>query len=151
MFSERVHQNMSTGTSSHRAAVEDLTRAIMEAYNNGEPERLDGFLTDDFVCHLAGGGVVDGPEAYKQRIHSIRAAFPDFWKTQEFLAVDGDRAAVQYRWGGTHEGEFMGVPPTGNEVETTSAVLLRLEGDRLAEMWLYSDGQSLMQQLGVEQ
>ena len=141
---------MASIQSNQRETAENVSQAIMEAYNNGEPGRIDGFFTEDFVCHLPGGATVDGPEAYKQRISAMREGFPDFRKEQEFLVVEGNEAAVHYRWSGTHEGEFMGIAPTGNHVETTSVGLLRFEDDRLAEMWAYSDGQTLMNQLGVE-
>lgn len=141
---------MSTEQQSYRERVERISNAIIEAYNNGEPSRIDGFFADDFVCHLTGGGEVNGPEAYKDRIRSMRTAFPDFRKEQEFLVVEGEEAAVQYRWSGTHDGEFMGIPATGKTVETTSVALFRLDGERLAEMWAYGDGETLMQQLGVE-
>jgi predicted ester cyclase len=62
-----------------------------------------------------------------------------------FLVVEGDRTAVRYRWRGTHEGAFAGVPTTGKRVETTSAAFLRMDGDRPAEMWAYSDGETPMQ------
>lgn len=133
-----------------REIAAGISNAIMAAYNEGAPDLVDGFFTDDFVCHLTGGGTVEGPEAYKDRIEAMRVAFPDFRKREEALVVDGDQAAVHYRWSGTHEGEFMGIAPTGASVETTSLALLRFEGDQLAEMWAYGDSQTLMQQLGVE-
>ncbi len=138
-------------TEQHQHEVaRNVSNAIMAAYNEGDPDRIDGFFAEDFVCHLTGGGEVNGPEAYKGRISAMRAAFPDFRKNEEALVVDGDHAAVHYRWSGTHDGEFMGIEPTGNSVETTSLALLRFEGDQLAEMWAYGDSQTLMQQLGVE-
>lgn len=121
----------------------------MEAYHENAPGIIDEIFTADFVCHLPGGAEVRGPEGYKERIAATLAAFPDFRKREEMLVVDGDEGAVLYRWSGTHEGEFMGIPATGKRVETTSAALLRFEGDRLAEMWAYSDADTLKQQLGV--
>ena len=141
---------MTTSQQRQHERAERISDAIVQAYNRGEPDRIDDVFTDDFVCHLTGGGEVHGPAGYKDRIEAVRAAFPDFRKEEVFLVVEDDRAAVRYRWHGTHEGEFVGVPPTGKRVETTSAALLRMKGDRLAEMWAYSDGETLMQQLGAE-
>ena len=142
---------MTTNQQRQHERAERISDAIVQAYNRGEPDRIDDVFSDDFVCHLTGGGEVHGPDGYKERIEAVRAAFPDFRKEEVFLVVEGDRAAVQYRWHGTHEGEFAGIPATGKRVETTSAALLRMDGDRLAEMWAYSDGETLMQQLGVEE
>ncbi|WP_096388834.1 ester cyclase [Halopenitus persicus] len=137
-----------TATQNHQETVaETVNTAIMEAFNEGDPDRIDGVFTEDFVCHLTGGMSVEGSEGYKERIRGMRTAFPDFHKELAFFVTDGDEAAVQYRWSGTHDGEFMGVEPTGNRVESTSVALLRFEEGKLAEMWAYSDGQTVMQQL----
>ena len=133
--------------SNQQTVAETVNTAIMAAFNEGNPDRIDGYFTKDFVCHLTGGTTVEGPEGYKERIRGMRTAFPDFHKELAFFVVDGDEAAVQYRWSGTHEGEFMGIEPTGKQVESTSVALLRFDGEQLAEMWAYSDGQTVMQQL----
>lgn len=141
---------MTSTQSDPQTVAETVNTAIMEAFNEGDPDQIDGLFTEDFVCHLPGGGSVEGPEGYKERIRNMRTAFPDFHKELAFFVADGDEAAVQYRWSGTHEGAFMGVEPTGNRVESTSVALLRFEEEQLAEMWAYSDGQTVMQQLGVD-
>jgi predicted ester cyclase len=50
---------------------------------------------------------------------------------------------------GTHQGEFMGVPPTGREVEMTGIVPERVGGGKVTESWVDRDSPGLMQQLGV--
>ena len=50
---------------------------------------------------------------------------------------------------GTHEGELLGIPPTGKPVEITGFDLFRIEGDRIAEMWQNWDTLGLMQQVGA--
>jgi steroid delta-isomerase-like uncharacterized protein len=141
---------MTTSQQRQHERAERISDTIVRAYTRGEPDLIDEVFTDDFVAHMTGDVDVTGPEAYKDRIRSICAAFPDFWKEEVFLAAEDDHVAVRYRWGGTHEGEFAGIPATGKRVETTSAALLRLEGDRVAEMWVYSDGETLKQQLEAE-
>lgn len=141
---------MASKQSDQQTVAETVNTAIMDAFNEGDPDRIDGFFTEDFVCHLTGGTSVEGPEEYKERIRSMRSAFPDFHKELVFFVADGDEAAVQYRWSGTHNGEFMGVDPTGNHVESTSVALLRFEGEQLAEMWAYADSQTVMQDLEAD-
>lgn len=128
-----------------------IDAAIVEAYNTGDVDALDEYLSDDFVCHHVAAGVeITGVPEFKERILQLREAFPDFEMTGEFLVADGDRGAGHYRWQGTHDGEFQGIPATGRSVETTSASLFRMDGDRLAETWVYGDTMGLLGQLGVE-
>ena len=50
----------------------------------------------------------------------------------------------------THQGEFMGVPPTGTQVEMQLIDIMRFDDDGLVcEHWGVADMLSLMQQLGV--
>jgi predicted ester cyclase len=46
-----------------------------------------------------------------------RAAFPDLRFTIEELIAEGDRVAGRLIMRGTHEGPFMGIPPTERPVE----------------------------------
>lgn len=131
--------------------AQEISDAFVEAYNTGDVDRIDEYVTEDFVCHhLAGGGELTGADEYKERIHELRDAFPDLRMSEELLVVDGERGSGHYRWGGTHEGEMAGIPATGKTVDTTSLSLMRIEGERMAEMWVYGDGQGLMRQLGVD-
>lgn len=137
-------------TQQSRESAAAVSEAFMAAYNTGDLDRIDEHVTDEFVCHhKASGEEIEGGEAYKGRIAYLREAFPDFEMHEEFILVDGDRCAGHYCWAGTHEGEFQGVPATGTVVETTSAVLMRMEGPKMAEMWVYGDARGLMEQLGV--
>jgi len=138
-------------TQSRRDVASRISKAFVDAYNTGEVDRIDDLVTDDFVCHHTAAGVeLHGAEEYKQRIHEMREGFSDFEMSEEFLIVDGDMGAGHYRWGGTHDGEFVGMPATDRTVDTTSATLMRMNGDRMAEMWVYGNNAEVMEQLGVE-
>jgi predicted ester cyclase len=51
---------------------------------------------------------------------------------------------------GTHEGEFLGIAPTGRRVELDLCLVFRFGGDGLVdEEVIYSDGGAMLQQLGV--
>jgi predicted ester cyclase len=51
--------------------------------------------------------------------------------------------------GGTHQGEFMGIDPTGNRVTITGVDILRIADGKIVEHWGKFDDLSMMQQLGV--
>jgi predicted ester cyclase len=50
---------------------------------------------------------------------------------------------------GTHQGEYMGIPPTGKSITYNEIFILRLAGGRVAETWRVVDVLSQMKQLGV--
>ncbi len=50
---------------------------------------------------------------------------------------------------GTHQGELMGIPPTGKAVTVPLIDVNRIAGGQLAERWAEADMLGLLQQLGV--
>lgn len=50
---------------------------------------------------------------------------------------------------GTHEGELMGIEPTGAEVSVTGMAVLQIEDGTCVASWVNMDVLGLMQQLGV--
>ncbi len=63
--------------------------------------------------------------------------------------AEGDRVATRWTGTGTHEGELMGIAPTGNRVEVAGMVISRISGGKIAESWSNYDALGMMQQLGV--
>ncbi|MGA9399404.1 ester cyclase [Haladaptatus sp.] len=116
------------------ANTEIVREFVEQAFNNGNLEVADEYLAEDFVRHDPDMGEVRGREKYKEFIEMNRTAFPDYHETIENIITQGD--TVMYRWTlrGTQEGEFMGVAPTGNEIEVTGMIDMRLEDGRITEL-----------------
>ncbi len=68
--------------------------------------------------------------------------------TGEMFAVEG-RVAHRWTFTGTHEGEMMGVEPTGKKVEVSGVEINHVEDGRISESWTVSDALGLMKQLGA--
>jgi steroid delta-isomerase-like uncharacterized protein len=138
-------------TQQQREAAEEISEAFVEAYNTGDTSLVEPVVTDDFVCHnLSEDLDLHGASEYAGRIKEVRGAFDDFEMEEELLIVEGDRGATRIRWGGRHTDSFQGIPGTGEEVDTTSVVLTRMEDGKLAEMWVYNDTMGFLRQLGID-
>ena len=60
-----------------------------------------------------------GGKGYLSVVHWMRQGFPDVqWKIQDIVAGD-DKVAVYWLLTGTHEGEFLGIRPTGNKISVS--------------------------------
>ncbi|WP_380680232.1 ester cyclase [Salinigranum sp. GCM10025319] len=110
---------------------------------------IDELETEDFVEHGPFGQETRGPNADKERMREFLAAFPDFEATVEDVIAEGDTVAMRVRLRGTHEGEFMGIEPTGRSFEVQNMVFTRIRDGKVAERWIQPDTFALMQQLGV--
>lgn len=90
-----------------------------------------------------------GPEEMNGTVRRITAAFPDHHHAVEQIIAEGDSVAAHVTLTGTHEGEFMGIPPTGRRIEVTEIHIYRLEGGKAVEHRVGRDDLGAMRQLGV--
>jgi predicted ester cyclase len=91
----------------------------------------------------------DYVEAARQEAADFRRGFPDVVSTIEDLIAEGDKVVARWRASATHRGEYMGIPPTGGEVEFTGISVYRIEGGKIAESWTAEDDLGLMRQIGA--
>ena len=50
---------------------------------------------------------------------------------------------------GTHQGDLMGMPPTGKRAVWSGMSVVRFAEGRIVDIWVESDNMSMMQQLGA--
>jgi predicted ester cyclase len=93
--------------------------------------------------------VPEQAEAARQEAADFRRGFPDVVSIIEDLIAEGNKVAARWRARATHQGEYVGIPPTGKEVEFTGISVYRIEGDRIAESWTEEDDLGLMRQIGA--
>jgi steroid delta-isomerase-like uncharacterized protein len=126
-----------------------VRRYYEEALNPGRFDRLDDLLTNGFVDHEELQGIPPTREDLKQKYTMLRAGFPDFGFTIEDLFRADDRVAVRVTVRGTHEGEFIGRPPTGRRFAVPSVGIFRITDGRIAEHWGVFDQLAMLGQLGA--
>jgi len=126
-----------------------VRRAYEELWNRRNVALVDELVAEDFLNHAAPPGRQRGREGLKDVIRMFDAAFPDFRYEVYDVIAEGDRVAVRDVFRGTHGGDFMGIPATGNRVEMQAIHIYRLEVGRLAEHWVARDDLGMMRQIGV--
>ncbi len=82
-------------------------------------------------------------------IAKFLVAFPGLLHTIEDQFAAGDRVVTRIVVRGTHQGDLMGLAPTGKEVAFGAIYIHRIEDGRIVEQWVVSDRLGMMQQLGV--
>ena len=127
-----------------------VRRYAEEVWSKGNPAVVDELVATDYVLHHpANSEAVRGPEGLKHWLFKYRTAFPDLQFTLEDVLAEGVRVAVHWTARGTHQGEFMGIPPTGKQVTMDGITIYRVPGDRIGEERVVEDMLNLMQQLGA--
>jgi steroid delta-isomerase-like uncharacterized protein len=138
-----------------QAKLEEQNKAIVnrawEASSKGDFETLKELGTSEYVWYLPSNSTkpISREEAIEKakRLHS---AFPDInFSIEELIAV-GDKVICRYIMRGTHQGEFQGIPATGNMVEISGIMISRIENGKIVEEREDWDMLGFMQQLGLE-
>jgi steroid delta-isomerase-like uncharacterized protein len=88
-------------------------------------------------------------EAAKQEAADFRQGFPDVVSTIEDLIAEEDKVVARWRSRATHQGDYMGTPASGKEVQFTGISIYRIEGGKIAQSWTVEDEFGLMQQIGA--
>ncbi len=109
---------------------------------------IDELAAPDYVYHAA-ANPVPGREAFKQLTSLFLTAFPDIRITIDDQIAEGDKVVTRWTMRGTHQGQFMGITPTGKPVTITGLILSRISGGKLMEAWDRFDTLHFMQQLGA--
>ena len=126
-------------------------RLVEEAQGQGRLDAVDEILAPDFVDHTPVPGVPATREGVKQIFAMIRGGLPDHDAKIEHMVAEGDLVATYKSFGGTHDGELFGVPPTGRRVTIRVMDFVRYRDGQLVEHWNIVDVVGLMAQLGVGQ
>src|SRR5213075_2341854 len=98
-----------------RVESEALMRRITEEIWNGRRHDLvDNLIAEDLVDHIEIPGVEgNGRDRYLASVKMMHTAFSDYHEQIEFVVADDERAVSYVRVTGTHDGDLMGLPPTG--------------------------------------
>jgi steroid delta-isomerase-like uncharacterized protein len=122
-----------------------------EVWNQGREEAIDRMMTDDTVAHGLPGGPSQGPQAFRSVFTLFRAAFPDIRIVVERTVTEGDMCAAYCRVTGTHTGDSLGFPATGQRVDFHGVTMARFKDGAIREGWNCYDFLTMYQQLGAVQ
>src|SRR5215470_5896756 len=122
-----------------------VRRFYEEVVNQKKTAALDQFFASNIVDHSAPPGMPEGIEGSRQMIGMYLTAFPDLHFTVEDMIAEGDKVVARVTSRGTHQGEFMSIPPTDKQRTVTSIDIWRIAGGKLVERWNNSDTLGLLQ------
>ncbi len=129
------------------------TRAL-EAFNAADWETFRSLCHDDVVYVEAGTGRrIEGIAAYLDALREWKTALPDVHGVVRRSLGDGDLAAQDVLWRGTHQGELPTpsgpIPATGREVVVTATLWMTIHDGRVAEVEHHLDVLALLAQIGA--
>ena len=130
-------------TVDNKALVQQFFEEIINQRNLAA---LGQFVSPNAVNHTVPDGL---PQEPSQFLGLHLGAFPDVKATVEDLLTDGDKVVARVSYRGTHQGAFMGIPPTGKQITVAGINIFRVANGKLVEHWGLTDRISALRQLGV--
>lgn len=128
-----------------------IAREFIQAWSAGHLDVLDRLADPDIVVRYSHfPEPVRGRAAFRSVLEQTFHHFPDLVTTPETVVADGERAAVQWSYEGTHRvGELFGVAPAGARVRVQGVTVYRIREGRVVEESGVVDTMALMRQLGA--
>ncbi|GAA3374491.1 hypothetical protein GCM10020367_38570 [Streptomyces sannanensis] len=116
----------------------------------GELPPLDEVVAESYHDHDPNNPQdVIGMDAFRREAEMWRGGF-DFTMSIDDQIEEGDRVCSRWTWEATHNGDFMGIPASGQQVTMTGTTIHRCRGDgKILEGWWQYDRLGLMGQLGA--
>ena len=125
------------------------SRFIEEFWNQGNFDVVDEIMGLNYVNYNPPPGIPVDRDGYKEWGALFRSAFPDQQAVAEDIIAEGDLVVIRWSTSGTHQGEFMGIPPTGKRISLAGITIMRVDDGLFIEDWTEMDAIGLMQQLGA--
>ncbi|MFC4014296.1 ester cyclase [Nonomuraea purpurea] len=128
-------------------------RRFHDAVSTGDAEiiskTIDEVVHPDVLIRTPLPIATTGTQAMKEVLTVLHRAFPDLNVHIEDVIAEGDKVVTRNTVTGTHQGEYMGIAPTGRSITYKEILIARFADGRIAETWAVVDVLSQMRQLGV--
>jgi steroid delta-isomerase-like uncharacterized protein len=126
-----------------------IRRYYDELWNGWNYDLITELIAPDISFRGSLAVTVFGRNGFQQYMSAVRTAFPDFHNTIEELIAEGETVVARLSYRGTHEGELLGVAPTGHAITYTGIAIFRIRNGMIEEGWVMGDTAALMRQVGV--
>ncbi|MGW0163025.1 ester cyclase [Mycobacterium sp. NPDC003323] len=129
----------------HKAVVRRNTEQVQ---GRGDFALFDELFDENFVDHTPQPGTTADKAGVLVLYKRLRAAFPDFRPEIHWQTVQGDIVTTFKVYHGTHEGDFLGIAPTGTPVAFETVDAMRVRDGKITDHWGVANLYSVLQQLG---
>jgi steroid delta-isomerase-like uncharacterized protein len=137
------------GTNRAASGVEEFVAAgFSKTMDEGRVDAIEEYFSERLDYHRSSGESAGRRELHDD-IETFHAAFPDLRADISRIMSQDDKVSFMYTLSGTHEGEFEGIPPTGQEMTAKGAAIAHVKGDTISEYRIVYDNLGMLEQLGV--
>jgi steroid delta-isomerase-like uncharacterized protein len=127
-----------------------VLRSLNEVYTGGDVAAADEVFSADFVGWdpTFPGGALRGPEGIRGNVERGHESFENWRFDVEDVIAEGDRVVTRVVMRGRSKARFLGMDPTGQEVEVSGITIHRIADGKIVERWGNWNTIGMLQQLG---
>jgi steroid delta-isomerase-like uncharacterized protein len=133
-------------------ANKELVRRYIQAIDDNDSSDwsvIDEYVAEDVIVHNPPlPGCTPDRDGIKQAAEMFRQATPGRHEVRMQVA-EGDLVVSRIVGRGVHEGELLGIPATGKEVETDGIAIHRVRDGKIVEYWSVTDVARVLMQVGA--
>ena len=126
-----------------------VRRFVEEAQTRHNLAAVDQYMAAGFVDHSVPPGLPPDREGVKMQFSMFFNALPDLQAIIHDQVADEEKVVTRKTLRGTHQGDLLGIPPTGRQVDIEVIDILRVQDGKITDHWNNVDRLGLMQQLGA--
>jgi predicted ester cyclase len=135
------------------ATVKSNTEIVREytngVFNGHDLDQASTYLAPEVKWHGGTLGTIEGRENVTQMLRGFIGALPDLYAAEQDVVAAGDTVAVRYVVEATHQGNLLGIAPTGRRVRWDAVDLYRLTDGMIIEEWACDDTTAILYQVGA--
>ncbi|MGD1837963.1 MAG: ester cyclase [Nitrososphaeraceae archaeon] len=121
-------------TNSQEEKNKELVLAFFkEVYDNRNVSAIDQYLSEDYSFDIFKEEFSGDRNSIKNDLNEIFNAFPDLNRILKDIIAEGDMVAIFQSWNGTQTGQYLGIQPTGNKFNATTADLFIISNNMILE------------------
>jgi len=110
-----------------------VRRYYEQVISTGDVERIGQFISPDYAEMHRNVRHPIGLEGARRHVLGVRSTYPDLNLTVEQQIAEGEWVVSRVTARGTHEGEWLGMRPTGKRLEFTAVNIDRVVTGRIIE------------------
>ncbi len=133
------------------ATAGTIHREMMDAWNHRDFDAVRSLLHDEYTYTGGDGKEMTGPDVGVQVAKAYAAAFPDGNAEVKTTYVQGDVGISEFEVTGTHQGNLMGVAPTGKRLSIVVCNIIEMRDGKVYREREYIDTGAMWAQLGVRE
>ena len=127
-----------------------IRRFVEEGLNKRNATLIDEVYAAEYIGHDPERPVPRRVEDLKQgMVGLLGKVFPDAQYSIEGLVAEGDMVVWHWTFRATHQGELMGISPTGKPITFSGVNIFRMTNGKVIEDWVYRDTVGMLRNLGA--